>query len=63
VAIERGLKLRLGPDASIQTRIVDSIAPEASGKHRYVVSRAMSPAVDELRRSECSAGAAETSPD
>jgi phenylacetate-CoA ligase len=57
VAIERGLQLRLGPIVRIETRVVDSIAPEASGKHRYVVSRAKSPAVDELRRSESLAGA------
>jgi phenylacetate-CoA ligase len=56
-AIERGLQLRLGAGVRIETRVVDSIAPEASGKHRYVVSRAKSPAVDELRRSEPLAGA------
>jgi len=56
-AIERGLRLRLGPDVRIEARVVDSIAPEASGKHRYVVSRAKSPAVDELRRAEPLAGA------
>jgi phenylacetate-CoA ligase len=58
-AIERGLQLRLGSDVRIETRLVDSIAPEASGKHRYVVSRAKSPAVDELRQSESLAAAAE----
>jgi phenylacetate-CoA ligase len=58
-AIERGLQLRLGSDVRIETRLVDSIAPEASGKHRYVVSRAKSPAVDELRQSESLAAATE----
>ena len=29
---------RLGEDVKVDVRIVDSIAPEASGKHRYVVS-------------------------
>ncbi len=38
-AIERGLGGRLGPDVKVETRLVDHIAPEASGKYRYVVSR------------------------
>ena len=37
--IERGLHKRLGDDIHINLRLVDSIPAEASGKHRYVVSR------------------------
>lgn len=37
--IESGLYKRLGDDIHIDLRLVDSIAAEASGKHRYVVSR------------------------
>lgn len=37
-SIEQGLKARLGPDVAIEISLVDSIPPEASGKHRYVVS-------------------------
>lgn len=37
-AIEAGLRRRLGPDTRVAVRTVDQIAPEASGKHRYVVS-------------------------
>jgi phenylacetate-CoA ligase len=36
--IESGLKQRLGDDVRIEVKLVDGIAPEASGKHRYVVS-------------------------
>jgi len=36
--IEAGLQQRLGADVRITVRVVDAIAPEASGKHRYVVS-------------------------
>lgn len=36
--IEAGLKERMGEDVNIQIQLVDDIAPEASGKHRYVVS-------------------------
>ena len=38
-AIRGGLEARLGPDARIVIKAVDEIKPEASGKHRYVVSR------------------------
>ena len=38
-AIERGLRARLGEGVRIEVRVVDQIAAEASGKHRYVVSR------------------------
>jgi len=36
--IEIGLKERMGEDVNIRIQLVDNIAPEASGKHRYVVS-------------------------
>ncbi|MGA7802181.1 MAG: phenylacetate--CoA ligase family protein [Gammaproteobacteria bacterium] len=36
--IVSGLHARLGGDVHVEVRLVDSIAPEASGKHRYVVS-------------------------
>jgi len=36
--ILRGLHARLGEDVRIDLRLVEAIAPEASGKHRYVVS-------------------------
>jgi phenylacetate-CoA ligase len=36
--IESGLQQRLGKDVRITTRLVEAIPPEASGKHRYVVS-------------------------
>lgn len=37
-AIEAGLRQRLGEEVRVTVRVVDAIAPEASGKHRYVVS-------------------------
>jgi phenylacetate-CoA ligase len=37
-AIESGLRQRLGEDVRIAIRQVEAIPPEASGKHRYVVS-------------------------
>ena len=37
--IQGGLRQRLGNDVRVTVRLVDQIAPEASGKHRYVVSR------------------------
>jgi phenylacetate-CoA ligase len=36
--IEGGLRRRLGDDVRVTIRVVEQIAPEASGKHRYVVS-------------------------
>lgn len=36
--ITTGLQNRLGEDVSIELRLLEHIAPEASGKHRYVVS-------------------------
>jgi phenylacetate-CoA ligase len=38
-AIVAGLQQRLGEDVRVEVRLVDDIPPEASGKHRYVVSR------------------------
>jgi phenylacetate-CoA ligase len=37
-AIDMGLRQRLGDDVRVCVRLVDDIAPEGSGKHRYVVS-------------------------
>jgi phenylacetate-CoA ligase len=37
--IVKGLRARLGNDVDIRVLLVPSIAPETSGKHRYVVSR------------------------
>lgn len=37
-AIAAGLRARLGQALKIDLKLVDAIAPEASGKHRYVVS-------------------------
>lgn len=37
-AILQGLHARLGADVAIELKLQDGIAPEASGKHRYVVS-------------------------
>ena len=37
-AIVAGLRARLGQTLKINLKLVDAIAPEASGKHRYVVS-------------------------
>ena len=59
-AIGRGLQMRLGDDVRIETRVVDSIAPEASGKHRYVVSRVDVAAVEEMKRAAVQAVAAAT---
>lgn len=36
--IETGLKKRMGEEVNIRIQLVDNIAAEASGKHRYVVS-------------------------
>jgi len=37
--ITSGLKRRVGDDVQVDVKLVDAIPPEASGKHRYVVSR------------------------
>jgi phenylacetate-CoA ligase len=47
-AIEAGLRQRMGSDTFVAVRTVDQIAPEASGKHRYVVSHVQ--LADELAR-------------
>lgn len=39
LSIDAGLRQRLGDGVRVTVRLVDQIAPEASGKHRYVVSR------------------------
>jgi len=52
LAIEQGLKARLGADVRIETRLIDQVAPEASGKHRYVVSRVRVGLVDDAKISE-----------
>ncbi|MBB3117047.1 phenylacetate--CoA ligase family protein [Pseudoduganella violacea] len=41
--IERGFKARLGADVQVDVRQVDAIAPEKSGKFRYVVSKVAAP--------------------
>jgi phenylacetate-CoA ligase len=40
-AIERGIRARLGPQVSVLVEEVASLATERSGKHRYVVSKAI----------------------
>jgi phenylacetate-CoA ligase len=37
-AVIQGLRARLGPALTVDLKLQDAIAPEASGKHRYVVS-------------------------
>lgn len=37
--IQAGFRQRLGEGVDVRVELVDAIAPEASGKHRYVVSR------------------------
>ncbi len=48
LAIEAGLQQRLGHDVRVSLRRVQDIPPEASGKHRYVVSHV--PLAGELAR-------------
>lgn len=38
VAVVQGLRARLGLDVAVDLRLLETISPEASGKHRYVVS-------------------------
>ena len=45
-----GLRKRLGGDTRVDIRLVDAIAPEASGKHRYVVSHVRLPGTDSVIR-------------
>ena len=42
-SIVRGLEARLGESCRVTVRVVESIAPEASGKHRYVISHVALP--------------------
>jgi phenylacetate-CoA ligase len=42
--ITDGLKARLGAELRVELRLLEEIPPEASGKHRYVVSRVPLPA-------------------
>ena len=42
-AITVGLRQRLGGELRVELHLVDQIAPEASGKHRYVVSHVALP--------------------
>jgi phenylacetate-CoA ligase len=37
-AVVAGLRARLGAALEVELRVLDEIPPEASGKHRYVVS-------------------------
>jgi phenylacetate-CoA ligase len=37
-AVSQGLRARLGATVAVELKLLDAIAPEASGKHRYVVS-------------------------
>ena len=37
-AVIQGLRARLGPTLAIDLKLLDAIVPEASGKHRYVIS-------------------------
>ena len=41
--IEAGLRQRMGDEVSVELRLLDNIPPEASGKHRYVVSHVQPP--------------------
>jgi len=41
--VQQGLKSRLGKDVEVKVNLVDAIEPEASGKHRYVVSHVALP--------------------
>ncbi|UMR32072.1 hypothetical protein MJ904_07820 [Massilia sp. MB5] len=41
--IERGFKARLGADVQVDVQQVEAIAPEKSGKFRYVVSKVAAP--------------------
>lgn len=43
-----GLRARLGANTKVEIRLVDAIAPEASGKHRYVVSHVPVPVAESV---------------
>jgi len=47
-AVASGLRARLGDTLQVDMRILEDIPPEASGKHRYVVSHV--PLADALRQ-------------
>jgi phenylacetate-CoA ligase len=40
-AIVSGFKKRLGEEVKVEVEVVAQIAPEKSGKHRYIVSHAL----------------------
>ena len=42
--IVAGFKQRLGAGVTVDVRVVDQIAPEKSGKYRYIISHALTPA-------------------
>lgn len=44
-AIESGAKARLGADVTVNVQLVDEIAPEKSGKYRYVISHVAVPSL------------------
>src|SRR5512139_363818 len=48
LAVAAGLRARLGEALRVETRMLDEIPPEASGKHRYVVSHV--PLADSLKQ-------------
>ena len=50
--VVRGIRLRLGDNVRVDVRLVDSIAPEASGKRRQVVSHVPVPAGLDLAESD-----------
>ena len=58
-AIVDGLKKRLGEDCRATIRLVAAIAPEASGKYRYVVSHVPLPSGLDSARSRVGSGVAE----
>jgi phenylacetate-CoA ligase len=47
--IRNQLRRRMGKDIKVEINIVDRIPPEASGKHRYVVSHVPLPDLLEVR--------------
>jgi len=47
-AVVAGLRARLGEALKVDLRMLDEIPPEASGKHRYVVSHV--PLADTLKQ-------------
>ena len=41
--IVQAFRLRMGPSTRVEIVVLDAIPPEASGKHRHVVSRVALP--------------------